>query len=258
MTFQTRSSCSSEAACPDTEMPEESGPDPASPVRPGLLKALDAIYRHYDQTGSGSGLACHAGCATCCTRNVTLTSIEAWYILVGCANQPGFIHSRLSGAMNALRFIPVLTTNRLAELCQAGQDIPEEELPQSGLPCPFLENDRCLIYTVRPFACRCMTSVTPCSTTGFADQTDWMVSLNTLYLQVIEHLDNSGWSGNLIDLVHILNMHPGDLKQSMPLLVKNRPLGTVFIPPGYRGRMSPVFQELWAIISPAIPGRCHP
>ncbi len=260
MTLKTRSSFSSTAACSDSEtvMPGESGHHPASPDRTGSLKALDAIYRHYDQTYPRTGLACHAGCASCCTRSVILTSIEACYILHGCKSQPDLIGSRLSGAMDAPRFIPVLTTNRLAELCQADQDIPEEQLPQSGLFCPFLENDRCLIYALRPFACRCMTSVTQCSTTGFADQSDWMVSLNTLYLQVIEHLDNSGWSGNLIDLVHILSIHPGDLNQSTPVLVKNRPIGTVFIPPEYRSRMSPVFQELWAIISPAIPVSCHP
>jgi Fe-S-cluster containining protein len=230
----------------------------SNPDLANRLKALEAIYRHYDQAHSKTDLACHAGCSTCCTRNVTLTSIEAIHILNGYENQHAILHSRLSNVMEEPRFIPAMTTNRLSELCHANQDVPDETLPETPLPCPFLENDRCLIYSVRPFACRCMNSFSSCHKTGFAEQSEWMVALNTLYLQLIEHLDCNGWSGNLIDLIWHLTVQPLDPEKSSRLLVKNRPIRTLVIPPEYRGRISPVIQELWGIISPAVSGNYPP
>jgi len=125
---------------------------------------------------------------------------------------------------------------------------------------PGAENEvlRCLIYSVRPFACRCMNSFSSCHKTGFAEQSEWMVALNTLYLQLIEHLDCNGWSGNLIDLIWHLTVQPLDPEKSSRLLVKNRPIRTLVIPPEYRGRISPVIQELWGIISPAVSGNYPP
>ena len=45
------------------------------------LKLLDRIYRLYDTVIAMHDLACEKFCSACCTRNVVLTTLEAYTIV---------------------------------------------------------------------------------------------------------------------------------------------------------------------------------
>jgi hypothetical protein len=44
------------------------------------IDVLDQIYKIYDSFVDGFELACRKYCSTCCTRNVTMTSLEGYKI----------------------------------------------------------------------------------------------------------------------------------------------------------------------------------
>lgn len=69
---------------------------------------------------------CQSGCGACCRMNVAITSLEAERL------------AEFSGRMPATLAGPV---------AHAPSDF-------SGVPCPFLVEERCSVYEVRPLACR--------------------------------------------------------------------------------------------------------
>jgi len=44
------------------------------------IDVLDRIYKIYDSFADGLELACQKYCSTCCTRNVTMTTLEGYKI----------------------------------------------------------------------------------------------------------------------------------------------------------------------------------
>jgi len=164
-----------------------------------LYKVFDTFVERNFQ------MACTNGCASCCTQNVTLTTLEAQLVLES-LKQSGRPHAlaRLETSSPTL-FRPRYTINDLALACFNRQEPPEEELgPDSGV-CPLLENDLCLAYEVRPFACRSFLSLEKCQPGGQANIPATLVSVITACQQIIEHLDEGGLFGNLTDLLVLLS-----------------------------------------------------
>jgi hypothetical protein len=80
---------------------------------------------------------------------------------------------------------------------------------------------------------------------------DFVLSLNTLFLQTIEHLDAAGCSGNLLDVLVVMaspeNRQAYEdhrLKFATAGLIANQPLKVLMIPPQHRARMEPIIQSL--------------
>lgn len=71
-------------------------------------------------------VACQKGCSACCKMNVTVSEVEAKYIEA----EKGVKAARLWGSR------------------------PHIQNQFIGIPCPFLKEDSCSIYDVRPFVCR--------------------------------------------------------------------------------------------------------
>jgi hypothetical protein len=90
------------------------------------------------------------------------------------------------------------TTNEQAALCISEQNFEDEPVPDTGLPCPLLENQRCLCYEARPLMCRMMFSSTPCNEAARAEMPSRLMSLNIVCLQLMEDIDCNGGSGYLI------------------------------------------------------------
>jgi Fe-S-cluster containining protein len=91
-------------------------------------------------------VACKAGCGHCCHVLVSVTAPEALTIL-------DHLKSSLSAAaLNRLR-------TRVTEFCTQTRGLSAAERFSPDLPCVFLDDDRCSIYPVRPFACRGMNSL---------------------------------------------------------------------------------------------------
>jgi len=214
------------------------------------LGALEAVYRLYDDFAAGLALFCHRGCAHCCTANVTVTSLEARCLLefLTRTNQSSaLLQRRIWEGKPGYRPV-TMTTNALARLCAEGKT-PSEEPHELALGrCPFLTEEACPVYAARPFACRCLVSKTDCGTTGYATVDDFTLSLNTVFLQCIEHLDVGGFSGNLAVMLSFLGpvrhqdtVSPAD---PPPELAANSPLTILMVPPEHREAMAPWLEKL--------------
>ena len=217
-----------------------------------MIDRLNHIYHLYERIMESETLACGPGCAGCCTCNVTLTSLEARWMTDSLSPA---LHESLCKAISLQfpekRYLPKTSTNRFARLCMENAALPEEENDPAWGRCPLLENDRCTVYDVRPFGCRAMVSKTDCRDTGSAQMPPWVLTVNNLFLQAIEHLDQNGCSGNLSDMLLALTgsdathqaMHNLGLKDER-LFVKNEPIPCLMIPPEHRERMAPIVRDL--------------
>jgi hypothetical protein len=150
-----------------------------------------------------------------------------------------------------------MTTNMLADLCVEQKNIPEEQSDASWGECPFLENGDCPIYPVRPFGCRCFLSKQNCGDIGYAEVDPFVMSVNSVFLQFIEHVDAEGYTGNLIDILKIMRVESnrkqyghGVLKLTDTTLIPNRSLRVLFVPPEHRNRLKPILTALGQIKIP--------
>ena len=216
------------------------------------LEALSRIYKIYDGIHSKLDLACREKCAHCCTTNGTMTTLEAYKIvtdLVASGRQHEI--DGLAKLGDIRRFQPLLTTNRMAELCAADAKVPQENIAGEWQGCSLLNDSRCSIYDLRPFGCRCFVSRQNCGDTGYADIDDFTASVNTVFLQVIEHLDAEGCSGNLADVLQFMvsdnnrqAYEGGRVNCEDNGLIVNWELKVLMIPPEHREKIEPILQQL--------------
>jgi hypothetical protein len=216
------------------------------------LDLLNRIYGIYDAFARGLDVACRKYCAHCCTSNVSLTTLEG-YRLVHSRETDHLEHLQqcLEPAFEKRVFRPLLTTNQIAELCRQGREIPEEASGDPAEICPLLEENACPVYSLRPFGCRCLVSRVPCRESGTAEMPDFVLTVNTVFLQMIEHLDATGCTGNLADV--LLCLLSADNRQayredrlscSATGLIGNHPLTVLMVPPEHRNRLQPILGAL--------------
>jgi Fe-S-cluster containining protein len=222
------------------------------------LAVLDQIYRIYDEFSGKLNVACHRYCAECCTRNVTLTTLEAYKIADSLISKgKSDLFGILEQQSDKKRFQPKTTTNRLAEICMRGEEPPDEENDASWGACPFLTNKECPIYAVRPFGCRCLVSKQDCSQTGYADTDPFVFAVNQVFLQFIEHVDAQGFSGNFTDMLLFMasddkrkSYKNGKLAHSDSKLIPNAPIKILMVFPEHKAGIMPILQALQSINVP--------
>lgn len=213
---------------------------------------LKQIYTRHDEFFAHRTVACRKFCASCCTCNVTLTTLEG-YLIVSSFNKDAR-KDLLLAVKNILagrRFQPQVTINTLAALCMQGAPLPEETSDPRWGPCPFLDQEACTIYHVRPFGCRAMMSEKDCNHTGYAAMDEFALTVNNIFLQTIEHLDQDGLSGNLSDIIDFFGsstkfeayLH-NNLGSPANGLIRNRPIQMLMIPPEHRMRVEPLLRSL--------------
>jgi Fe-S-cluster containining protein len=216
------------------------------------LDLLERIYRIYDDFAGSLKMACRKHCALCCTANVSLTTIEG-YRLVKNANGPQreLLKRRLSRAAGKRPFRPLVTPNRMAALCREGREVPEDTCDPPQKACVLLDDSSCPVYALRPFGCRCFFSQVTCRKGGAAEVPDVVLSVNTVFLQVIEHLDASGCTGSLADVLRCLlsaanrSAYRQDrLTCTAAGLVDNHRLTVLMVPPQHRERLEPIISDL--------------
>ena len=218
------------------------------------LKILDEIYAIYDRYHTSLSLSCTRGCATCCTRNVTLTTLEGHNILNSLSkNQEEKILKAVFQNRRGKRFLPEITLNGMAQCLIEGKEIPSEDYPLKD-NCPLLDHDLCTIYPVRPFGCRCFISKRNCAETGAADVDPFVVTVNNVFIQFIEHVDADGYTGNLTDTLLFqldkANKAPSPDPKAYAL-VKNQPIPMLLIPPEHREKITGILSQLNGIKVPA-------
>ena len=161
-------------------------------------QALAAVYNVYSEWVDGLPLACRKGCAACCTRSVTMTSLEGELVLdfVERAGRGKRLREMLIKAGQG-QSKAAITTNQYAAACLNQREV-DCDIPGSWdmRPCVFLAENTCSIYAVRPFGCRSFGSLVQCDTEGAAVMTPIHLSVNTVFTQVIEHISSDGgyWS----------------------------------------------------------------
>lgn len=216
------------------------------------LHLLHQVYEVYAAYTDSLDLACRKHCCRCCTRNVALTSLEAANILdkIDPTDRQRLLQ-HLQRSISLKRFRPQTTTNEMAERCMRGQDLPEESCDPDWGPCPLLEKQSCPFYDLRPFACRCLISRICCEETGHADVDDFSLTVSSVFLQVIEHLDSGGCTGNLTDVLLYLSRpgkmdayRQGRLDCAAGNLIRNRPATVLMIPPNHRKKAAPLLRRL--------------
>ena len=222
------------------------------------LAVLNRIYEIYDGFADTLDVACKKYCSRCCTNNVIMTSLEGYLIAENFfKNEPSDLLEIIKTGMTKKRFQPRTTTNRIAELCIQGNDLPEEDDRGYDQRCPFLKNDECPIYAVRPFGCRCLVSKHDCRQKGYADVDSFVLTVNNLFLQFIEHVDANGFSGNLTDVLFFmafgrnrLSYKMNNWKPSTAGLIPNLPINVLMIPPEHRIQIGPILNALHNINVP--------
>lgn len=164
----------------------------------------EAIYQtiidRFEQWAGNYNRACARGCSPCCTQNVTITALEGGRILsyIRDKGQEAWLAEKLGQPLSHSR--PHMTTNEFAHACLNGLEAdPEEKDTLSA--CPFLEEDICRIYPARPFSCRCFISTVRCSVMQPAQIPEHYLSASTAMMQLMEHLGQKEYWGNMVDVL---------------------------------------------------------
>ena len=209
------------------------------------LEILEEMYALHDRALADLGMgdtACGKGCDSCCTCNVTLTGLEMDYIRQGLdeAGRQRILELAQTRAPEP-RFRPRLTLNGFAKACMDGRDVPEEENDPNWGKCPLLGDDgACTIYPLRPFGCRSLVSTHSCAQKGYADMAPEILTLNNVFIQFIEHLDQGGAMGNFSDMIQNIDSDG---------LIKNQPIPVIMVEPDFQDRLVPVIQQIQALLT---------
>lgn len=163
---------------------------------------LRIIYDTFAEWAADEHWACHKGCASCCTQNVAITALEGELILeyILDEHREQWLVEKLRGTSPHR---PGYSINTLARACMKGKEVAEEAQPLS-MPCPFLEQDSCTIYPARPFSCRCFLSLHCCSPNRPALVSAHHLAASTAVNQLIEHLGQREYWGNMLDVLPAL------------------------------------------------------
>ncbi len=219
------------------------------------LTVYDRMMEIYDQFTAEFDLACEKYCAHCCTANMTMTTLEG-YRIVSHLSQTDNTNCLMNLHKNAPadRFVPEVSINRMADICARGGDPPEEQMNPDAGSCPILTEGACPFYGVRPFGCRCMVSAQNCGKTGFADMDPFILTVNDVFMQHIEHIDAKGYTGNFVDVLSFLESEEnrnayidGRLPAPPAGLVANQPVFVLMIPPEHRERIQPLLKKIRGI-----------
>ncbi len=110
-------------------------------------------------TAQGKKISCRAGCGACCRQLVPLAEPEVYHLRgvveQMAAERRAEIMRRFSEAQEQLQAAGML--DRLLQSREMGSRERHElglRYFQLGIACPFLENESCSIYSVRPVECR--------------------------------------------------------------------------------------------------------
>jgi Fe-S-cluster containining protein len=125
-------------------------------------------------TSQGKTITCRAGCGACCRQPVPVSEAEARALAAYVANLP---QERRAAVVERFRAVlEKLAGAGLLDDLRRMQDLEDSERKELGMayfklgmPCPFLENEACSIYPIRPVRCREYLVTTPaeyCATPG--------------------------------------------------------------------------------------------
>ena len=168
---------------------------------------LETIFSLFATWVKDMPVACTKGCSTCCTLNVSISWLEGVrihrFIKANCMEEWLACQLDRTSPVNQ----PQMTANTFAATLLAGRDIPLQPVKFTGT-CPFLEDNLCCIYEVRPFGCVGFASQTPCSPGQPARVPASYMTATTAINQILEHLSRDRPWGNMISILLLLAENP--------------------------------------------------
>ncbi len=185
-------------------------------------EVLLGIYEEFDNW-LDEDTVCKKGCSACCSQNVIITAVEGELIhrKIREQGQEEWMVARLQkkGSTSKVQ----ITTNGFAASCLAGEDVTPESYGNSD-PCPFLDDGCCSIYDVRPFSCRCFISETVCAPNVPAKIGATYLSASSAVMQVVEHLGQGEYLGNMFDvLLALCDLSENqNVMQQLPVYLPNQ------------------------------------
>ena len=193
---------------------------------------LHAVYSEYSTWISRFPLACHKGCASCCTQSVTMSSLEGELIFdfLSAQGREKWLLDKLARTVPG-KSRSIITTNQFAEACFKHHEVDIDALGcWDFTPCVFLEDEVCSIYEERPFGCRSFGSLVRCTAGRAAEMAPIHLTVNTVFTQIVEHLssDNGCWS-TMMDILHSL-VYKEDMMRK-PHVLKARPVPGFLLEP---------------------------
>jgi Fe-S-cluster containining protein len=210
-------------------------------------KNLLTIYTLYADWAEEFDYACHKGCATCCTQSVSMTMLEGELI-------HEYIQTERPELMTILDGLPggaatPKTTNQFAAACLREEEDGDEPDSWNMAPCVFLRENCCAVYPVRSFMCRSFGSRIPCDLRGEAEVEPLLLTLNTVILQCLEHLDQGRPWGNMNLILRLVKENSsgtsGPRRESVRI---SAPIPGFLIPPDETAAMHDKLQTLLKII----------
>ena len=210
-------------------------------------RILASIYSEFDQWLSQVNVVCAKGCSSCCTRNVTMTSLEGEYMLSSIRD--GNKEKWLSRALAGVNFVsqPGLTTNEFVVGCLEDNDSESAQAAHSSEACPFLVDQGCPIYEARPLSCRCFVSQKKCGLNQAAVVPDYILTGSTTVMQIIEHLDQKGQWGNMLDILRLHSANPKDNSEIRERLRNCKPSPGFLIPPEDLEQVQPLLESIFSV-----------
>jgi len=107
----------------------------------------------------GSTISCRKGCGICCCQLVPLSAPEAFFLYDYVNSLPEERRTEILSRFSAIN-------EGIIERIKNLKDTDEHQALawdyfKLRIPCPFLDDDSCSIYPIRPFACREYNIISP-------------------------------------------------------------------------------------------------
>ncbi len=218
-------------------------------------EVLRGIYEEFEKW-SAEEIVCTKGCAACCTQNVLITAVEGELIHRFIRDQGKEEWMAAKMQEKAVTKRVQMTTNSFAASCLQGDDVIPESYGNEK-PCAFLEDNCCSIYDVRPFSCRCFISEIICKSGVPAVIGETYLSASSAVMQIVEHLGQGEYFGNMFDVLLALCDLPENKKlmrllsaslsnQGRAKVIKALPLPGFLLVEEEMGKIQPLLEAIFS------------
>ncbi|WP_291328365.1 YkgJ family cysteine cluster protein [Desulfovibrio sp. UCD-KL4C] len=162
---------------------------------------FDAVVGQISNLDISFKIACAKGCSLCCSSHIAVTPQETFNIAL-------YLAEKLS----------VLEIEKIAEACAACAEGYDSEALQDFskkyfCPCPFLKDNKCSIYEVRPITCRnwishdleaCNVSYESKNTMSVPQNAMIMIQKDLIFAGQHAYLDSLGINGHFASFLPLM------------------------------------------------------